>query len=66
VSSDEVLEREGPERAAVVGHDRYHRCDLAGRFVHLGQVGQRVPEQRLVVGQRQLDRGDRVVLVAGR
>ena len=66
VQLDEGFEPEGPERAAVVGHDRDDRQDLAGLDIDAAVIDQRVAEHCFVVGQRELDGVDRVVLVRGR
>lgn len=63
---DERFEAERPERAAVVGHDRHRRQHLTGRLIDAAAVPQRMPEERFVLGERCLDRRDRVVLVRGR
>ena len=65
VGGDERLEPEGPERAAVVGHDRDRR-DEVRVGVDLARGDQWPAEGGLVVGQGELDRSDRVVLVRGR
>jgi hypothetical protein len=66
MGGDERLEAERSERAAVVGHDRHDRQDLTGVVVDAALVGERAPEERLVVDGRELDRVDGVVLVRGR
>ncbi len=65
-AGDERLEPERAERAAVVGHDRDDRQQLAGLGIDRAVLAQWVAEHRLVVGQGELDGVDRVVLVRGR
>jgi hypothetical protein len=65
VGGDEGLEAKGPERPAIVRHDGHHRQQLPGLRVDRAGLDQRVTEHLLVVGQGQLDRVDRVVLVPG-
>lgn len=61
--SDERLESERAERAAVVGHDRHDRQHPAGFGVDRAVLDHRVAEHSRVVGQRELDGIDRVEVV---
>jgi hypothetical protein len=58
-------EPERPKRSAVVGHDGDRR-DHVALLVALGEVGQRAAGQVGGLGERGLDRGDRVVGVRRR
>lgn len=66
MAHDEQFEVQRPERAAVVGHARQHRWQLAGVLVDGAGIDERMPEHALVVGQGELDRRDRVMLVRSR
>jgi len=65
VGGDEGLEPERAERPAVVGDDRDQRLHIS-IDVPLGEFAERSSGQAFGLGEGELDRGDRVVLVRRR
>lgn len=56
----------GRNGAAVVGDDRHDRQQLSRLRINGALVDELVSEHRLIVGEGELDRRDRVVLVRSR
>ncbi len=66
LAGDKGSEAEGLERATIVGDHRDRREQLARVEIDRAEVDQRMSEASLGLGDRELDRGDRVELVRGR